>query len=145
MVNNGDFSQGTTNWIWTTPTAPASATYEVKNGAFHYIIDNGGSSWASVQFHQTGINLVQGRYYIFEFDAWADSPRTIEAKVGQEVSPFTNYSKIGTTYITTQKKRYSYGFIMENATDNNSRVVINTGTSDIDVYIDNISLVYIQF
>ncbi|MBN1974783.1 MAG: aryl-sulfate sulfotransferase [Sedimentisphaerales bacterium] len=142
IVQNGDFSQGINNWIWETPVAPASGTWEIKNGQFHYIIDDGGTVWSSIQLRQDGIILIQGRNYVFEFDAWADSPRTIEAKVGQDVSPWTNYSKIGTTYITTQKKHCTYSFTMDNAADYNARVVINTGTSDIDVYIDNISLKY---
>ena len=108
IVQNGDFSQELDGWIWETPVAPASADWEIRNGQFHYIINNGGSVWSSVQLRQNGINLVQGRYYIFEFDAWADSPRIIEAKVGQDVSPWTNYSKINPTYITKQKKLYTY-------------------------------------
>ena len=144
LVRNGDFSDGITNWIWQTPTDTASATYEVTNGQFHYIIDNGGSTIPSVQLRQNGISLIQGKTYVFEFDAWADSSRIIEAKVGQDVSPWTNYSKIGYTSITAQKKHYSYTFTMNNTSDYNSRVVINTGTSDVDVYIDNVSLKYLQ-
>ena len=98
---------------------------------------------ASVQLRQNGINLIQGKTYVFEFDAWADSTRTIEAKVGQDVDPWTNYSKIGFTSISTQKKHYSYTFTMNNPSDYNSRVVINTGISDVDVYIDNVSLTYL--
>ncbi len=140
LVKNGDFSQGIINWIWETDTA--SATYEIKNGQFHYIITDGGPVWSSVQLRQNGIPLVQGRTYVFEFDAYADSSRIIEAKVGQDVSPWTNYSKIGPISITTQKKHYSYTFTMNDTSDYDSRVVINTGTSNVDVYIDNVSLKY---
>ena len=143
IVKNGDFSQEDANWIWTIPAAPASATYEVKNGQFHYIISDGGTVWSSIQLRQNGIPLIQGKTYVFEFDAWADSTRTIEAKVGQDVDPWTNYSKIGFTSISTQKKHYSYTFTMNNPSDYNSRVVINTGISDVDVYIDNVSLTYL--
>jgi hypothetical protein len=138
LVQNGDFSQGINGWTW--ETSSATASYEIKNGQFHYIIDSPGTAMSSVQLRQNGITLVQGGTYVFEFEAWADSPRTIEAKVGQDGSPWTNYSQIGPTYITTQKKTYSYTFTMSSATDYNSRVVINTGTSDVDVYIDNVSL-----
>ena len=142
IVRNGDFSQGIANWTWEPTTAPASADWEIENGQFHYIINDGGSVWSSVQLRQNGIPLVQGKTYIFEFDVWADAPRTIEAKVGQDVSPWTNYSKIGPTYITQQKKHCSYTFRMDYPSDPNARVVINTGTFNIDVHIDNISLIY---
>ena len=140
IVQNGDFSNGLDGWIWGNPVSPASADYEIIGGQFHYIISDGGSDWSSIQLRQIGINLIRGKEYIFEFDTWADSPRIIEAKVGQDVSPWTNYSKIGPTYITTQKNHYTYTFTMEEPSDSNARVVINTGRYNIDVYIDNISL-----
>ena len=141
MVQNGDFSDGINGWIWETDSA--SASYEIKDGQFHYKIDNGGPAWSSVQLRQNGISLIQGGNYVFEFDAWADSTRAIEAKVGQDVSPWTNYSKIGPTSVSTQKKHYTKTFTMQDTTDYDARVVINTGTSDIDVYIDNVSLKYV--
>ena len=142
LVQNGDFSQGMQNWIWATDSA-ASASLEILNGVFHYVISDGGTSWSSVQLRQKGIPLIQGGHYIFELDAWADGPRYIEAKVGQEVSPFKNYSGIGYSYIDTSKKHLYFEFDMKDPTDMNSRVVINTGLDDTDVYIDNVSLTYV--
>lgn len=141
LVKNGDFAYGILGWTW--ETSSATATNEIKDGVFHFKIDDGGYSWSSVQLRQYGINLIQGGHYLFEFDAWADEPRFIEAKVGQEVSPWTNYSKIGYSYIDTEPQHFEYEFDMENPSDSNSRVVINAGTSDVDVYLDNVSLKYV--
>ncbi|MBN2590715.1 MAG: aryl-sulfate sulfotransferase [Sedimentisphaerales bacterium] len=139
LVQNGDFSEGIKNWIW--ETTSASASLEIKDGVFHYVISNGGTDYPNVQLRQKGIPLVQGMEYVFEFDAWAAQGwRYIEAKVGQEVSPWRNYSGIGPTYITTEPQHFKYTFTMNDATDMNSRVVINAGDSDIDVYLDNVSL-----
>lgn len=142
LVKNGDFSQGVQNWIWGTDSS-ASASLEILNGVFHYVISDGGTSWSSVQLRQKGITLIQGGHYIFELDAWADGGRYIEAKVGQEVSPWKNYSGIGYSYIDTSPRHIYYEFDMKDPTDMNSRVVINAGLDDTDVYIDNVSLTYV--
>ncbi|MEI6606254.1 MAG: aryl-sulfate sulfotransferase [Verrucomicrobiota bacterium] len=142
MVANGDFSGGTASWTWAL-TSPAVATLSTSSGYSRFNITNAGSTVSNVQLRQAGMQLVQGKKYIFEFDAWADTARSIEAKVGQDVSPYTNYSGIGYTSVTTTKTHYRYTFTMTAANDLSSRVVINTGklgTSTASVNIDNVSL-----
>ena len=138
-VINGDFSLGQNSWTWEV-SSPASATWDIENGVSHFNIANGGDQIYSVQLRQNGISLIHGNDYLFEFDARATASRIIEAKVGQDVSPFTNYSKIGLSSVSAAWKHFSFPFKMEDPTDYNARVVFNSGTSDIDVYIDNISL-----
>jgi hypothetical protein len=140
MVLNGDFCQGQDSWIWEV-RGSASATWNIENGVSHFNITNGGTQISDVQLRQAGIRLVRGKRYVFEFDAWSDLPRLIEAKVGQDESPWTNYSKIGYSSVTPIPTRFRYPFTMQDSSDYNARVVFNTGTSNIDVYIDNVSLV----
>jgi hypothetical protein len=140
IVTNGDFSQGKDSWIWET-SGTASAQWNIENGVSHFDITNGGTVFSHIQLRQTGIPLIQGKKYTFEFDAWAEQSRFIEAKVGQDASPWTNYSKIGYSNVTPVKKRFSYTFTMQEPSDYNTRIVFNAGTSDLDVYIDNISLI----
>ena len=90
--------------------------------------------------YQNGIPLFKDRYYTFEFDAWADFPRLAEIKVEQDGSPWTNYSRIGFSYLTTTPEHFIYSFKMQESSDNNARIVINAGTSNHDVYFDNFSL-----
>ena len=139
LVVNGDFSQFKTGWIWAV-SGSASAAWDVSNNISHFQITSGGQTYSSVQLRQNGIPLIQGRKYIFEFDAWADAIRGAEIKVGQDVSPWTNYSKIGYSALGTSKKHYTYNFTMTDPSDFNSRVVVNVGTTTTDVYIQNISL-----
>ena len=75
---------------------------------------------------------------------YADSIRSIEAKVEQNASSGIDYSKIGTTYVTTQKRHISKTFLLNDASDADARVVFNTGMSNVDVYIDNVSLKYVE-
>jgi len=140
VVLNGDFCWGKDSWIWDV-SGSASAQWNIEGGVSHFDIAAGGTQISNVQLRQAGIRLVRGKEYLFEFDAWsATQPRLIEAKVGQDESPWTNYSKIGYSEITPNPKHFSYPFTMQDPSDYNARVVFNAGTSDIDVYIDNVSL-----
>jgi hypothetical protein len=140
VVLNGDFCQGQDSWIWNVGGS-ASATWNIENGVSHFAITNGGTQISNVQLRQAGVKLVRGKEYAFEFDAWSDLPRLIEAKVGQDESPWTNYSKIGYSSVTPNPTHFRYPFTMQDSSDYNARVVFNTGTSNIDVYIDNVSLI----
>ncbi|MEE9365613.1 MAG: hypothetical protein V3W44_02905, partial [Dehalococcoidales bacterium] len=92
---------------------------------------------------QAGMKLTQGKRYLFEFDAWCTpTPRLIEAKVGQDNSPWIKYSKIVPFTITPNRTHYRYPFVMQDTSDYDARVVFNTGTSAFDVYLDNVSLIY---
>jgi hypothetical protein len=140
MVLNGDFCQGQGSWTWEIGGS-ANAAWNIENGISHFDIANGGTQISDVQLRQAGIRLVNGKEYVFEFDAWSVMPRIIEAKVGQDESPWTNYSKIGYSSVTPNPTHFRYPFTMQDSSDYNARVVFNTGTSNIDVYIDNISLI----
>lgn len=143
MVVNESFDNGKDSWIFELQ-GTGVADWEIVDGECHFIIQNGGGDEHDVQIRQEGFALSRGRHYLFEFDAWADQTRTIEAKVGQNYSPFTNYSKIGLTLLSAKKQRFSYGFTMEDQTDHNARIVFNVGNFDIDVYVDNISLRWVD-
>ncbi|NQT24859.1 aryl-sulfate sulfotransferase [candidate division KSB1 bacterium] len=137
LVQNGDFSNGQNDWTWELQGA-GDATWSIVDGAANIQITNGGSAVYAVQLRQNNIPLIQGNTYMFEFDASADASRTIEAKVGQDSSPYTNYSQIGPTFITPIPDRFSYEFDMESASDANGRVVFNMGESNANVTIDNV-------
>jgi hypothetical protein len=111
IIRNGDFSQGIESWAWDLG-GTASALWKIENGVSHFDITNGGSSIQDIQLLQIGIGLIRGTNYVFEFDAWAQAPRVIEAKVEKNGPPWTNYGKIGFAYVTPQKKRFrEYGDI----------------------------------
>jgi hypothetical protein len=139
IIINGDFAAGEEHWEWEV-TDSASAIWNIEGGISHFNLINGGNEIDEVQLRQNGLTLIQGNDYIFEFDAWADVPRIIEVKVEQDASSAINYSKIGFSGLTPIMTHFEYPFNMEYQTDFNARVVINTGNSDVDVYIDNISL-----
>jgi hypothetical protein len=139
LIVNGDFNHTLDAWKWEVDSS-ASADVQVEDGVCNFVIQHGGNQIYDVQLSQNNIPLIQGQDYIFEFDAWADESRIVEIKVGQDDSPFTNYSRIGFTALASTSKRFTYSFKMQESTDNNSRVVINAGNTAQDIYIDNLSL-----
>ncbi len=139
MIQNGDFSQGTSSWTWTV-SGGASAQWRITNGVSYFDITNGGSAVSSLQLRQVGLPLIQGKQYVFEFDAWAQGPRYIEAKVAQAVSPYVSYSGTWSPWLTPVLNHYRSVFTMQAASDFNASIVFNLGASTLDVYLDNVSL-----
>ncbi len=139
LIVNGDFENELNSWIWGVG-GTASADVQVNDGICNFMIENGGSQIYDVQLRQNNIPLIQGQNYTFEFDAWADETRIVEIKVGQDVSPYTNYSLIGYTALSPAQKRYVYTFEMKESSDNSARVVINSGMYTPNIFIDNLSL-----
>lgn len=137
MIKNGDFESGGDHWIWEV-FGEATASWSVEDGISYINIGNGGNEYYNVQLRQNGIPLTFGVDYVLEFDARAEASRIVEIKVGQDTAPWIDYSKIGYSALSTQTKHFEYPFTMENASDNNARVVINCGTVDTDIYIDNV-------
>jgi hypothetical protein len=139
MVNNGDFSQGIGSWTWSVSSG-ASAGWTVQTNVACIAITNGGSSASNVQLKQTGKPVLQGKKYVFEFDAWASSARTIEAKVAQDASPNTLYGGTTSASLTPTHTHYRYVFTMTAANDLSASIFFNVGANTRSVFIDNVSL-----
>ncbi|MDX1739833.1 MAG: aryl-sulfate sulfotransferase [Rhodothermales bacterium] len=140
MVRNGDFAEGVSQWEFEV-TGQAQASVSVPpGGPLSFLINQGGTEWWNVQLRQPGMPLVRGRQYVFEFDAHADSPRVFEAKVTKDGDPWNNYGRISRLVLSTEVTHYRFPFTMLEPSDPAARVVINVGTSDIDVHIANVML-----
>lgn len=138
MVVNGDFSLGTNSWIWTN-NGTASATWSVTNGVAYIHPISPGTALSDIQLRQAGLRLVLSNRYVLAFDAWAASRRAMEVRVGQNQAPWTTY-KVAAPTLTTTRQRFSYPFVMVNATDLDARVMFNLGVSSIDVFLDNVAV-----
>ena len=77
---------------------------------------------------------------MFEFDAYADSLRTIEPAILGSRYPWYNYSEIGFTLLTETLQHYTYEFEMSHPSDFNAQIVFSCGNSKTNVFLDNISL-----
>ncbi len=139
MVQNGDFSQGTNSWTFSV-SGSASASWAIETGVSHFYITNGGTTLPSIQLLQAGKTLVQGKTYVLQFDAWATQSRYIDVKLAQSVSPFTDYSRITSPFLTPNPTHYRYVFTMQPASDFSANLLFNLGTSTAGVYLDNVNL-----
>jgi len=141
MVFNGDFSDGFIYWKWQVDTVEAVSQWEIDStGTLHFQITNGGSDFTHVQVYYPNLQLIEGREYLFEFDAYAVEDRVIEADIKKLSIPYTNYSKIGYTLLNTSKSHFSQPFTMDDPTEFSAAIVFNAGNSEDDIYIDNVSL-----
>jgi len=139
LIINGDFSFGHDFWDFIT-SEDAEAISALGDGWFTFEILNGGSDYNDIQLIQSDIPLMEGKEYIFKFDAYADESRIIEVRIEKEDSPWTNYGKIGLLYLTTKEQHYEFIFRMEAPNDFQARIVFNTGGNDANVHIGNLYL-----
>lgn len=140
LLLNGDFSQGIFPWQLDNYDSAQSKSVVLENGECFLYIRKGGAYVWSVQFLQPNIEIVFGKQYIFEFDAYASSQRTIDVKVEMNASPWTNYSRTSTILLPTAKKHFSFPFTMLSPTDYRARVSFNCGISNAYVFLANIAL-----
>ncbi|RPI02653.1 MAG: T9SS C-terminal target domain-containing protein [Calditrichaeota bacterium] len=140
MVLNADFSDGLDFWkVMVNDDSAQSSAGVNGEQQFHFAIAKGGSEFHHIQLSQGQMKLLKGQEYLFEFDARADSGRLIEAYVTDENDAGVNYGKIGPTWLSTGMKHFAYPF-RPNLTDFKAVVIFNAGSSDADVFIDNVSL-----
>ena len=138
MAANGDFALGTDSWTLTLG-GTATAALKLTNGAAYVNITNAGTTLANIQLKQAGLRMIQGKQCVLEFDAWADAPRYLEARLLMNQSPSTTYKAV-TPSLTPTKQHFSYPFTLSFSTDLNTQLAFNLGASATDVYLDNISV-----
>ena len=140
LLLNGNFSQGITHWQLANYDSAVSKSAVLQTGDCFLFIQKGGAYVWSVQFLQANLEIVSGKKYVFEFDAYASAQRTIDVKVEMNASPYTNYSRTSTILLPTVKKRFSFPFTMANPTDYRARVSFNCGIYNAYVFLSNIAL-----
>lgn len=114
------------------------STVDVDGTTFAKVnITNGGSQNYSVQLTQK-LALYYGNWYTLSFDAYADSPREIIAKIGGDgTNSWAAYNSV-TTALGREVKHYEYTFQMLNTSDPSSRLEMNMGYGTGPVYIANV-------
>jgi len=140
MVLNGDFSQQHNWWSWTvSPTA--AAQWSIQEEVTHLTLTSGGRYVTDVNLSQPGMKLIEGKDYVLEYDAWADQPRVVDVNVFQGRSSGLNYSGLAPRTISPVRTRYRETFTVNQLSDFAARLAFAVGASDVDVYLDNVSLV----
>jgi lipopolysaccharide export system protein LptA len=139
MVSNWSFIQDADHWQFHVGGS-AEAAGEVENGVFHAHITSSGENPGDVGLHQYDFQITNGHTYNVKFDARADDPKEIVAYVSKADEPFIIYNNDHIFPLTPEWQTFSYTFTMHEPTDPAARIGFELGISDIDVYLDNVSL-----
>jgi len=122
----------------------ASASMTRSDATLNITINQSGTEEWNVQLSKHGIKMVNGKKYKFSFDAKASAERYITSNIGLDGSPWTSYSGYNSCSLTDTFNTYVFVFDMLEPTDDNARISMDMGLSDIDVSIRNISLVILE-
>jgi len=136
ILSNGDFSNGMTDWA-----AYGGGTVQHINEEAHVDVVTPGSDPWNVNFKQTGFfTIEQSHTYQLSFSARASVNRAIRVKIGETVTPYTNYL-YETVNLTPDMTDYSFTFTMYGPTYPNTALEFFLGQESGDVVIDNVDLV----
>ncbi|NIR93333.1 MAG: hypothetical protein GWO08_06550, partial [Gammaproteobacteria bacterium] len=139
ILVNGDFSNGASPWwLFVDPSAAASGS--VQNGEYAVSITDGSTVDWYIQLLQSNVPIENGKTYTVSFDAYAASPRQIAFYIRKASAPHTLYSGYQTFALTASKQNYSLTFTMNDPTDNIADFSFVLGTSNVDVFFDNVTL-----
>jgi len=140
MITNWSFSQGMEDWQFFTGGA-GDADCSAENGAFHAQITHGGDYPHEVTLHHYGLTIVNGNTYTVTFQARAEGSRNIRAWIAMSEEPWLLYNSDFQYTLTNEWQTFTYTFTMNYPIDPLARLGFDFGTSDMDVYLDNICLV----
>jgi xylan 1,4-beta-xylosidase len=139
-IDNGNFSHGTRGWNLYTQSG-GQARFSANNQELHVRITDGGDYKYSVVVNQIGLHIIPLTFYSVSFNARCEyGTRNLSVKVGMSAEPWVLYSKYESFSINSEKKQYSFQFTMHENSDTNAHLEFQLGTSDIDVYLDDVRL-----
>lgn len=143
LVLNGTFSSGSDNWTFNNWSGSGSGT--VVDGEYSITVDDKADNYYDIQVVQPGILLETDKAYRVMFDAYASAPRILTVNVGMPEEPWTGFltnvlNGESEVNLATSKTTFSFDFIMEKTTYDNSRIEFSVGLNTPTVFIDNVSL-----
>lgn len=150
-IDNGDFSNGTANWSswWGNQwSGYGEGAMTAETGELKVAISQvGGASYAP-QVFQKGLLFENGASYTVTFDARAEQPRKMNVNIGKELTNdpwFIRYMPGETIDLTSDMKRFSFTFMMNEETYKDGKIVfelgnIAGGNAATNVYLDNVSI-----
>lgn len=138
LVIDGGFDKGLAEWQeWS--NSGTEAVRVVNNGHFEIMITNPGVNDWDLQLSQSGKSLIGSHKYRFSFNAWAQSSRTITARINMTVPPHDAYFA-KELKITASPQTFVFEFTMKDPGDIDARVEFDFGKSTVTAFIDDVSL-----
>ncbi|ESU31068.1 hypothetical protein G3A_18585 [Bacillus sp. 17376] len=151
-IDNGTFSEGTEGWSawWGDQWSGVGVgRMTAENEELKVEISAVGGASYVPQIYQKGLLFENGGSYTVEFVARADVPRKMNVNIGKELTSapwFIGYMPTQTFDLTNEMTRYSYTFVMNEATYADGKIVfelgnIEGGNAATNVYLDNVSII----
>lgn len=146
MIQNGDFSDGLTNWMIYLNGADAAQTVTAE-GEMEIAVSDPGALDYGVQPYYDGFSLDTGCVYEFSFDVHATIERTMEWRLQLNGGDYHAYVSDLIT-VNEEVQHVTTSFTMEEASDPAPRLCINMGMAEgspedmgaHSVYFDNFAL-----
>lgn len=149
MIRNSGFADGVEGWTVERhdPAAMEASTFDPAGetnappGRVLKLerISPDGTGW-HLQFHQTGLDLEDGRRYTLSFAARAEGEREIGVDCRLDQAPWTHAGLSASAGLTLQWKRFTYVFTAENTVPGHCRISFVVGDRETDVYLAGVSL-----
>ena len=100
-------------------------------------IDQADDTQWHLQINQGGLTVKEGQYYTVIFQAASDQPRQISCSIGQAHSPWNNLGFSQGVELNQSWQTFRFGFVA-NAGDNDARVNLSFGSSNVPLYLANV-------
>ena len=145
LVSNGDFKDGSDDWILhrqLNGAADTSIVKDDKSNAMKVHVTKGGEYSYSVQLLHENISVVAGAKYKISFTIWSDVEGQITARLGTyiryETNGFQEHVKVD-----TKKRTIEYEFTPE-VTDPFARLDMNLGKGERTFWIKDVQILRIK-
>jgi|GEM_PF-5532429 len=139
LISNGDFSDGMTDW-WLSAGGGAAATSSVVGGEWSFDVTAGGSHPWDVFAGQNSVALKKNATYEVQFDARADSVRSLGVRVVKTSGSWNEFLS-QTVNLTTAMQTFTMTFTVNDTVDPTTNFEFRLGGQGaVDVVIDNVSL-----
>ncbi|MWC29584.1 carbohydrate binding domain-containing protein [Paenibacillus sp. MMS18-CY102] len=142
MVQNGNIDTDMNGWNLSSATA--SSISRSNAGELAVQVSGTGTNWWDDQVQQYNLNIVKGKTYRLELDAYASTPRGMQVFVAESGGTYAKYLEERADLAET-KAHYVYTFTMSHDTDPAASLVfglgdpVNGGAAH-SVAIDNVML-----
>lgn len=140
LIINGDFTLGAKNWgnLYINNSATMAASVAVTDGIYAINVTKPGTANWHIVDQQLNIPVEKGVTYNVTFDAWADTPGSMDVFIAR------NYGDYGSFFstvksVTTTRQTFTWSF-KTTVADPNCRFGFGFGRFTGKVYMDNVSV-----
>lgn len=139
-----NFTTTTDGWNLINQQGAVGTLARESNDLRVQLMQGGTENWHS-QLSRSGFELKQGKLYRVSFAAKAQASTNVTHYMGESSSPYQAYSGYQGFQIVEMEKEFSYVFQMQSPDDANTRMVIDLGKGETNLWFDFFKLEELNF